>query len=165
VVEGWRLIDKAYPLPDMNDELSGVIYFEKSKIPLKIWAFVLGMSISIYLSIWAPLGVFPAIIITILFTFGMVILLERMKTSIKITKDYLYANEAKIEIKYLKTAVSLSKDEFKKLNGVEADPAAFLATNFWTHKGVKIEINDKNDPTPYWLISTNRAKEIIKKLN
>ena len=165
MVEGWRLIDKAYPLPDMNDELSGVIYFEKSKLPLKIWIFVLGMSVSIYLSIWAPLGVIPALLTTIFFTFGMLILLERMKTSIKITEDFLYANQAKIEMKYIKSAMHLNKQEFKRLNGVAADPAAYLATNFWTHTGVKIEINDKNDPTPYWLISTNSASELIKKLN
>jgi hypothetical protein len=149
----------------MKSDSNDVIYFEKSKLPLRIWIFVLAISISIYLSIWAPLGVIPALFSTTLFTFGFVILLEKMKTSIKITTNFLYVNNAKIELKYIKSTTALNKAEFRKLNGVAADPAAFLATNFWTQTGVKVEINDRNDPTPYWLISTNQAGEIVKKLN
>ena len=76
----------------------------------------------------------------------------------------LYVNNAKIDLKFVKKATVLDKDEFKNLNGASADPAAFLATNFWTNTGVKVELKDKNDPTPYWLISTKRAEELVKKL-
>ncbi len=149
----------------MNEELNGVIYFEKSKLPIKIWVFIAGMSASIYLAIWAPLGDLPALLLTLIFTIGFLLLLQMMQTKIYVTKEFLYANKAKIEIKYIKSVTPLSKAEFKELNGVAADPAAFLATNFWTHTGVKVVIKDKNDPTPYWLISTNRASELAKKLN
>ena len=146
----------------MNEELT---YAEKSKLPLKVWVFVIGMSISIYLAIWAPLGVMPALLMTLLFFAGFLAVLNKMQTRVFISKDYLYANKAKIEIKYIKKAIPLNKSEFRDLNGVSADPAAFLATNFWTNTGVKIELKDKNDPTPYWLISSKRADEIAEKLN
>ena len=146
----------------MNEELT---YAEKSKLPLKVWVFVISMSISIYLAIWAPLGVMPALLMTLLFFAGFLAVLNKMQTRVFISKDYLYANKAKIEIKYIKKAIPLNKSEFRDLNGVSADPAAFLATNFWTNTGVKIELNDKNDPTPYWLISSKRAIEIAEKLN
>ena len=146
----------------MNEELT---YAEKSKLPLKVWVFVIGMSISIYLAIWAPLGVISALLMTILFLVGFLAVLNKMQTRVFISKDYLYANNAKIEIKYIKKAIPLNSAEFRDLNGVSADPAAFLATNFWTNTGVKIELKDKNDPTPYWLISSKRATEIAKKLN
>ncbi len=149
----------------MNEELKGVIYFEKSKLPIMIWVFIAGMSASIYLAIWAPLGDLPALLLTLIFTIGFLLLLQMMQTKIYVTKEFLYANKAKIEIKYIKSVTPLSKAEFKELNGVAADPAAFLATNFWTHTGVKVVVKDKNDPTPYWLISTNRASELAKKLN
>jgi hypothetical protein len=123
------------------------------------------MSVSIYLAIWAPLGVLPALLMTLLFFVGILAVLNKMQTRVSISKDYLFANNAKIEIKYIKKAIPLSKLEFRDLNGVFADPAAFLATNFWTNTGVKIELKDKNDPTPYWLISSKRANEIAEKLN
>lgn len=146
----------------MNEEL---IYSEKSKLPLKIWIFVAGMSVSIYLAIWAPLGVAPAAIMTLLFFVGFVSVLNKMQTRVAISKDYLYANNAKIEVKFIKKVTPLDKAAYRQLNGVSADPAAFLATNFWSNTGVKIELNDKNDPTPYWLISTKRPNEIAEKLN
>ena len=146
----------------MNEELT---YAEKSKLPLKVWVFIIGMSISIYLAIWAPLGVMPALLMTLLFFAGFLAVLNKMQTRVFISKDYLYANKAKIEIKYIKKVIPLNKSEFRDLNGVSADPAAFLATNFWTNTGVKIELKDKTDPTPYWLISSKRATEIAEKLN
>ena len=88
-----------------------------------------------------------------------------MQTTTFIQGDFLYVNQAKINLKYLKSATALNEKEFKKAIGVEADPAAFLAINFWVKTGVKIKLNDKNDPTPYWLISSKRADELAEKLN
>jgi hypothetical protein len=47
-----------------------------------------------------------------------------------------------------------------KLRGQNADPAAFNATRFWVSTGVKVELKDKNDPTPYWLIATRKPKKL-----
>jgi hypothetical protein len=45
-----------------------------------------------------------------------------------------------------------------------ADPAAYLAIRFWTSHGVKIEISDERDRTPYWLVTTKRGGELIQAL-
>ena len=145
----------------MNDELT---YFEKSKLPIIIWFLYALMCASIYLAIWAPLGSTPALVVTVISIFGFYYLSLKMQTIVKIENKVLYANEAKIDLKFIKNVKSLNKDEFKKLNGIAADPAAFLATNFWTNTGVKVELKDKNDPTPYWLISSKRASELAKLL-
>jgi hypothetical protein len=149
----------------MKDDSKDVIYFEKSNWPLSVWFFLSFICASIYLAIWAPLGQIPALLSTILSVFGLVILSQKMQTTILVEQNMLYVNNAKIELKYIKKAMALDKDDFKKLNGTEADPAAFLATNFWSNTGVKIELTDKNDPTPYWLVSSNRAKELAEKLS
>jgi Protein of unknown function (DUF3093) len=122
----------------MKADSKDVIFFEKSNWPFSVWFFLSFICASIYLAIWAPLG--------------------------QVEQNKLYVNNAKINLKFVKKATALNKDEFKKLNGVAADPAAFLATNFWSNTGVKIELTDKNDPTPYWLVSSNRAKELAEKL-
>jgi hypothetical protein len=48
---------------------------------------------------------------------------------------------------------------------VQADPACFNATRFWVSTGVKVEIKDKSDPTPYWLISSRKGKSLAACLN
>jgi hypothetical protein len=46
----------------------------------------------------------------------------------------------------------------------EADPAAYLAIRFWTAHGVKIEITDDRDQTPYWLITSKRGEKLAQAL-
>jgi len=42
----------------------------------------------------------------------------------------------------------------------DANPRAYLALRFWVKTGVKIELADPADPTPYWLISTKKGREL-----
>ncbi len=88
-----------------------------------------------------------------------------MRTTTAIDGQMLIANKAKIDLKYIKSATALDAKQFKRIAGVDADPAAFLAINFWSKTGVKVELKDKNDPTPYWLISSNNPKKLVMALN
>jgi hypothetical protein len=59
----------------------------------------------------------------------------------------------------------LDFSEFKRIRGVDADPASYLQIRFWVSTAIKIDLRDPKDKTPYWLISTNRANELAKVLN
>ena len=146
----------------MSENLNGKTYFEQISWGIWVWFFVAILCASIYLAVWAPLGNTPALVVTLLSLFGFYYLSLKMQTTTFIQDNFLYVNQAKIDLKYLKNAKALDGSEFKKSIGAEADPAAFLAINFWIKSGVKIEVNDKNDPTPYWLISSKRASELAK---
>ena len=89
----------------------------------------------------------------------------KMRTTIYVTKQMLHVNKAKIDLKYIKSVTALTPVEYKKMIGVAADPAAFLAINFWIRSGVKVELKDKKDPTPYWLISSRNPKKLVKALS
>ena len=149
----------------MNQNLKGKTYFEQISWGIWIWFFVAILCASIYLAIWAPLGTAAALVVTLISIIGFYYLSLKMQTTTFIQDDFLYVSQAKIDLKYLKNAKALTEAEFKKLIGADADPAAFLATNFWVKTAVKIEVNDKTDPTPYWLISSRRADELAKKLS
>ena len=146
----------------MNENLKGKTYFEQISWGIWIWFFVAILCASIYLAIWAPLGNTPALVVTLISIFGFYYLSLKMQTTTYIQDNFLYVNQAKIDLKYLSNAKALDESEFKRAIRAEADPAAFLAINFWIKTGVKIEVNDKNDPTPYWLISSKRASELAK---
>jgi len=81
-----------------------------------------------------------------------------------VLNGWLYVGNAKIEKKYISRVSVLSKDQFIRLNGVAADPACFTATRFWVSTGVMVELRDRNDPTPYWIISSKKAKMLAKAL-
>jgi hypothetical protein len=148
----------------MSENLSDKTYFEQITWGIWVWFFVAILCTSIYLAVWAPLGNTPALVVTLISILGFYYLSIKMQTTTFIQDNFLYVNQAKIDLKYLKNAKALDEYEFKKAIGAEADPAAFLAINFWVKSGVKIEVDDKNDPTPYWLISSKRASELAKTL-
>ena len=84
---------------------------------------------------------------------------------IVVINNWLYVGNAKIDCKHIKKVTALKREDFLKLRGRNADPAAFNGTRFWVSTGVKVEISDKKDPTPYWLISSRKAKLLASKLN
>ncbi len=48
--------------------------------------------------------------------------------------------------------------------GRQLDPAAFLVHRFWIKSMVLIVLDDPDDPTPYWLVSTRRPAALIAAL-
>lgn len=77
----------------------------------------------------------------------------------------LRVGRAHIELTYLGPIQSLTIDQMRLTRGRDADPAAYLALRFWQPRGVKIEIHDARDSTPYWLISSKNPKGLVDALN
>ncbi len=70
-----------------------------------------------------------------------------------------------LRIKYLADVEILDKNAMSLLRTRDADPAAFLAIKFWISTGVKITLKDQRDPTPYWLVSCKKGKELKNTLD
>ena len=123
------------------------------------------MIASIYLTFWAPFGNLLAAVVSILIAIALIYSAKKSVLEIVVINNWLYVGNAKIECKHIKKVTALPKEEFLKLRGQNADPAAFNATRFWVSIGVKVELKDKNDPTPYWLIATRKPKKLAEALN
>lgn len=54
----------------------------------------------------------------------------------------------------------LSKESLREALGVKSDARARMLIRGYIKTAVKIEIEDKDDPTPYLVISTRRPKEL-----
>jgi hypothetical protein len=140
-------------------------FAERINWPIWLWLFIAMMLASLYLTIWAPFNTMTAVIICLLATLAIIYSSQKTRLDIVVINDWLYVGNAKIEIKYVKKATALNKNTYLKLRGVQADPACFNATRFWVSTGVKVEIKDKSDPTPYWLISSRKGKALAACLN
>ena len=135
-------------------------FAERINWPLSLWAFAGVMVVSIFLTFWAPFNFTVALTITAILIVALIYAHQKTRLDIVVINGWLYVAGAKIEIKYIKGVKELSKSQFLKLQGADADPAAFTATRYWVKTGVKVELKDKSDPTPYWLISTRKAKAL-----
>jgi hypothetical protein len=59
---------------------------------------------------------------------------------------------------------SLTSEAVRALRTRDADPAAFLGIRFWSSTGVRVDILDSRDATPYWLITSNNGEKLVKAL-
>lgn len=140
------------------------VWEENIRWPWWLTLLILGLDLSIIIAIWAGLGNTAALIAagsTLLFTcylFFITVLRTRVEG------ENLSVGRAKIQKKYLGKVITLSIDEFRHLRGAGINPSAFHAFRFWIKRGVKIEINDPRDPTPYWLVSSKAPEQFAEAL-
>jgi Protein of unknown function (DUF3093) len=137
---------------------------EKIRWPWWIWFLLLSLDFSIVIAIWAGLGNTAALIATAV-TIGLTCyfyLVTTLKISVK--DEVLCVGRAHIEKKFIGAITILEENEFKYLRGAGINPSAFHAFRFWLKTGVKIEINDYRDPTPYWLVSSKKPEKFSEAL-
>jgi hypothetical protein len=136
------------------------IFREVIRPPLWLIAFIYFLLFSFVIAIWAAFdtaaGVNASLIALVL---GLVAIKGATKT-ISVEDGELRIGRAHIPLRYCGDVEVISKKEFLRARTRDADPAAFFALTFWISKGIKVEITDERDPTPYWLISTKRAQAL-----
>ncbi len=123
------------------------------------------MAASLSLAIWAALGNEAALIASIAQLALLIFADQSSSLKITLTKGWLLVGPAAIERAYIHNFRALDFKEFRRIRGVDADPASYLQIRFWVNTAITIDLRDPKDKTPYWLISTNRANELTKLLN
>ncbi len=136
------------------------IFREVIRPPLWLIAFIYFLLFSFVIAIWAAFdtaaGINASLIAVVL---GLVAIKMATKT-ITVTDGELRIGRAHIPLQYCGRVEVISKKDFVRARTRDADPAAFFALTFWISEGIKVEITDERDPTPYWLISTKRAQAL-----
>jgi hypothetical protein len=142
-----------------------VIFREVLRPPIWVLAFIYFLFLSIVLSIWAALDNRATLITLALSTIALIWLSISMTSEITFDGEVLRIDKANIDLKYLGKATVLDKNAMRLLRTRDADPAAYLAIKFWEPRGLRIELNDARDKTPYWLVTSKRGEEIAALLN
>jgi hypothetical protein len=138
-------------------------YKELLNPPLSWMAFILFMYISMAFAIWAAFDFNQAFIAALLLMASMPVLWFKMRMVISVDSE-LRIDRAHIELKYLKNARALDKDEYRKLRTINSDARSFHATRPWLTTGVQVFVNDERDQTSYWLIGSKKTKELLAAL-
>ena len=125
---------------------------------------MVGLDLSIVIAVWAGLGNTSALIATIITCAFTAYLYSISTLRISVERDSYSVGRATIEKKYLGDIRVLTAEEFRFLRGPGINPGAFHAFRFWIKRGVKIEIKDSRDPTPYWLVSSKSPERLLEAL-
>ena len=132
--------------------------------PLWLMAFIYFLALSLGIAIWAAMTTMIAAVVMALLTAATFLIYFTSSLVIEIDDLELRVGKAHIDKKFCGEVTVLTPAQMSLQRTREADPAAFLAIRFWTAHGVKIEITDDRDQTPYWLVTSKRGDALAQSL-
>ncbi|MEY3753198.1 MAG: DUF3093 domain-containing protein [Actinobacteria bacterium] len=139
-------------------------YREVIRMPLWLIALIYFFFLSFVLSVWAALGNSAALVTFLALSALLVLISIRTRLIIQVDHSELMVGKAHIELKYIGQVTELDSAAMKAIRSRDANPKAFLVFRFWSSTGVKVEVIDERDETPYWLITSNKANQLAKAL-
>ena len=137
-----------------------VIFTEALRPPIWVLAFIYFMFLSLVIAIWAAFDTTATMVTFAIATLAIPFIAQSLTSRILVNQNELRIDKAHIDLQYLGKVTVLDSDAMRLLRTRDADPAAFLAIKFWASKGIKIEVTDPRDPTPYWLITSKRGEKL-----
>ena len=137
-----------------------MIFTEVLRPPIWVLAFIYFMFLSLVIAIWAALDTTATMVTFAIATLAIPFIAQSLTSRIRVDQNELRIDKAHIELKYLGKVTILDSDAMRLLRTRDADPAAFLAIKFWAATGIKIEVTDPRDATPYWLITSKRGEKL-----
>jgi len=137
-------------------------YRESLHAPLWWYAVALGVAAvlaaefhigGVGLTDWIPYCTLLPLSVLIVWTIG--------RGSLEISGGEIRARGAHIPLQYISGAVALDTETLRRVVGREGDPAAFVSLRPWIGGGVQLWIDDPEDPTPYWVLSSRHPQRVV----
>ena len=138
---------------------------EVIRTPFWLLAFISFLFLSLVVAVWAAIGNQPALLTWVASTLILVLIVQKSALTIEVDDKELRAGPAHIELKYIGQVTALDSKEMGRLRTRDADPSSYLIFRFWRSTGVKVELNDPRDKTPYWLITSKQNTELAEILS
>ena len=140
-------------------------YAERLTVPLRWWAQGTMLVASLWLAVLAATPEVVAWSITACALAVMVALLVGYGSPLfSVDRDTCRAGRAHIPLDLVGEVTALDADGVRRQAGVDADARAYLLLRPYLKRGVRVDIADPQDPTPYWLVSCRRPEALVSAL-
>jgi hypothetical protein len=123
-------------------------------------ALVIPASLLVFLPISTTAGIVCAVVL-----YGAIVTTLLLTTPLVEVTDALFtAGRARLPRAVIAEATPFSGDDAFAERGIRLDGRAWLLLRGWIPALVKVRLDDPDDPTPYWLVSTRRPAELAAAL-
>lgn len=141
-------------------------YSERLRVPLRWWVQWTLMIASLWLAmiVSIPEALAWGITTTLMLLLASLLLFYG-SAKVVVTDEWLHAGRARIQRRYLGPSQALDTPGMRSIAGPRADARAYLLLRPFVSTGVRVEIMDPRDPTPYWLVSSRRPALVAAALN
>lgn len=100
---------------------------------------------------WIPFSVLVPLSIVIVWWLG--------RSKLEIVDGEIRVRGAHLPLQYCTGVVQLDAATLRRVVGREGDPAAHLSIRPWIGPGVQLWLDDEDDPTPYWVLSSRHPEK------
>jgi hypothetical protein len=114
--------------------------------------------------IFLPLNALVGLVAGVTMWAGAVGALWLFSPVISVTEGTLQVGNARLEHRYIGKIASFDGDAARHEKGPGAHGLAWLTLSPWVDAVAKITVEDPEDPTPYWLVSTRKPDELMRAL-
>ncbi|ATL68872.1 DUF3093 domain-containing protein [Nocardia terpenica] len=146
------------------------VYSERQWAPLWWWPAGLGIItlLAATLHMGAP-GVQSWLPYAVLLPIATWVLLWMGRNRVEVVSDAdgtleLRTGKAHLPVTYVARAAAVPVSAKSAALGRQLDPAAYVQHRPWIGPMVLLVLDDPDDPTPYWLISTRRPEKVLAAL-
>ncbi|GAB2775981.1 DUF3093 domain-containing protein [Amycolatopsis magusensis] len=109
---------------------------------------------------WLPYLIVLPLVVALLLGMG--------RTKVRVTEEdggtELWAGDAHLPTRFMGAVEVIAKPDKRRVLGRDADPAAFVVHRGWVGPALRVWVEDPDDPTPYWLISTRKPEALAELL-
>lgn len=146
----------------MSEPAVHEVYDERLGVPLRWWALATMFLASVLVAFLVATPLWVALSATVLLTVVVIVVFVGYGSArIAVGDGLFHAGRARIEVGLLGEARALDSDAMRLLAGRDADARAFLLLRPYLAKGVRIDVDDPADPTPYWLVGTRHPTQLV----
>jgi hypothetical protein len=144
----------------MQSDAEQAVYSERLWPSPGIWAAAIAFGAGLGL-IPAPISVRAAVIVAVLGVVAVVTLLSITTPALRVTPSTFVAGRAEVPLSMVSRVEALDPEQMRQARGVRLDARAYLCIRGWLPVGATVYLNDPEDPTPYWIVSSRRPEALV----
>lgn len=145
----------------------GVIYRERLWVPWWYWAMAVPAVVIVSAQIGFnrdPIWLIAASVLTTAIALWVLFALSKTVLEVEVDSSgerWLHAGTAILPASAVAKSLEVPASANRAALGRQLDPSAFLVTHAWVKTMALMVLDDPDDPTPYWLVSSRRPAELL----
>ncbi|MCW2506782.1 MAG: hypothetical protein JWO79_5066 [Actinomycetia bacterium] len=139
----------------------------RERLTVSWWAWPAGLLLAVLMAAEVHMGyggVRSWLPYVIALPLAVAVLVWASRIRVTVRDGELHADDAHIPVSLLSGAEALDPREAAAALGRELHPLAFVVRVPWVRPMVRVVVADPADPTPYWLVSTRKPKDLLDAL-
>jgi hypothetical protein len=140
-------------------------YDERLVAPPLWWLGGLALSVMLAAGVHGGGGgaraVVPYVVLPLLVLGGLAL---TSRGRVRVADGVLHVPGARIPLTHVGGVTPLDREATRTVRGPLAEPRAYVTTRAWLPRAVRVQVEDPDDDTPYWLVGTRDPEALAAAL-